>query len=75
MRWKCLEFVRKLNSNNVESYGFKSVKCPPAIQEMTDFENDLQQMIKSVEFRQIRNNFQNDVEHIKKSNKIFVFTD
>ena len=75
MRWKCPEFLGKLNSNNVESYGFKPVKCPPAIQEMTDFENDLQQMIKSVEFRQIRNSFQNDVEHIKKSNKIFVFTD
>ena len=75
MRWKCPEFLGKFNSNNVESYGFKPVKCPPAIQEMTDFENDLQQMIKSVEFRQIRNNFQNDVEHIKKSNKIFVFTD
>ena len=74
MRWKCLEFVGKLNSNN-ESYGFKLGKCLQAIQGMTDFENDLQQMIKSVEFRQIRNSFQNDVEHIKKSNKIFVFTD
>ena len=46
---------------------------------MTDFENDLQQMIKNVEFRQISNSFQgklkNDVDHIKKSNKIFVFAD
>ena len=43
---------------------------------MTHFENDLQQMIKSVEFRQTSNNFQgkpkNDIEHIKKSNKMFV---
>ena len=78
-RWKCLEFPGKLNSNNVESYGFKSVKCPPAIPEMTDFENDLQQMIKNVEFRQLSNSFQeklkNDIEHIKKSSKIFVFPD
>ena len=70
MRWKCLEFLGKLNSNNIESYGFKLGKCLPAIQEMTDFENDLQQMIKSVEFRQICNSFQeklkNDIEHIKK---------
>ena len=51
MRWKCLDFLGKLNSNNVESYGFKSVKCPPAIQEMIDFENDLQQMIKGVELQ------------------------
>ena len=44
---------------------------------MTDFENDLQQMIKGVEFRQISHSFQgklkNDIEHIKKSKKIFVF--
>ena len=40
MRWKCLEFLGKLNSNNVESYSFKLVKCPLAIQEMADFEND-----------------------------------
>ena len=79
MRWKCLEFRGKLNSNNVESYGFKSVKCPLAIQEMADFENGLQQMIKNVEFRQRSNSFQgklkNDIDHIKKSNKIFVFAD
>ena len=78
MRWKCLVFLGKRNSSN-ESYSFKSVKCPPTIQEVTDFENDLQQMIKNVEFRQISNNFQgklkNDIEHIKESNKIFVFAD
>ena len=28
MRWKCLEILGKLNSNNGESYGFKPVKCP-----------------------------------------------
>ena len=46
---------------------------------MTDFKNNLQQMIKGAEFRQIYNSFQgklkNDIEHIKKSNKIFVFAD
>ena len=33
MRWKYLEFLGKLNINNAESYCFKSIKCPPAIQE------------------------------------------
>ena len=46
---------------------------------MTDFENKLQQIIKGVAFRLICNSFQgklrNDIEHIKKSNKIFVFAD
>ena len=79
MRWKCLEFLEKLNSNIVKSYNFKSVKRPLVIQEMTDFENDLQQMIKNTEFRQLSKFFQgklkNDVEHILKSSKIFVFAD
>ena len=79
MRGKCLEFFGKLNRNNVESPGFKSVKCPTAIKEMTDFENNLQQMINSVEVREIRNSFQGklkyDIQHIKQSNKIFVLAD
>ena len=36
-------------------------------------------MIKNLEFRQISNNFQgkfkNDIEHIKKSNEVFIFAD
>ena len=47
MRWKCLEFLGELKIKNVESYGFKLVKClPPTTQEMTDFDNDSQQIIK-----------------------------
>ena len=79
MRGKCLEFLGKLNRNNVESPGFKSVKCPTAIKKMTDFEDELQQMINSVEVREICYSFQgklkNDIEHIKKSNKIFAWAD
>ena len=79
VRWKCLEFFGKLNRNNVESLGFKSVKCQTAIKKMTDFENNLQQMINSVEVREIRNSFQGklkyDIQHIKQSNKIFFLAD
>ena len=36
-------------------------------------------MMKNLEFRQISNNFQgklkNDIEHIKKSNEVFIFAD
>ena len=45
---KCLEFLGKIKNNNVESCGFKSVSSPLAIQEMTDFENDLQHMMKNI---------------------------
>ena len=62
MRWKGLQFLRKLYSNNVESHGFKSIKCSPAIQKMTYFENDLQQMIKSIDFRQISKVFKENLK-------------
>ena len=34
MQWKVLEFLVKLdsNSNKKETYGFKSLKCRPAVQ-------------------------------------------
>ena len=47
MRWKVLEFLGKLdsNSNKNETCSFKSLKCPPAVEEMAQFENDLLLMI------------------------------
>ena len=50
MRWKGLQFLRKLYSNNVES------------QKMTYFENDLQQMIKNTDFRQISKVFKENLK-------------
>ena len=48
MIWEYFRFLAKLNINNVENYGFKSVKCPPVFQKLADLGNDLQQMIKKV---------------------------
>ena len=80
MRWKCLEFLGKLSSNvSKESYGFKSLKWPPAVEQMADFELDLMNMRKNLEFRKVSNLFQeqleSDIEQIKNNNNIFVFAD
>ena len=81
MRWKVLEFLDKLdnNSNKNETYGFKSLKCPPAVEEMAQFENDLLLLIKNLETRKVHNDFQmklrDDMKEIKASNKMFVSTD
>ena len=80
MRWKVLEFHGKLdNDSQKETYGFNSLKCPPAIIELADFENYMMLMVKSVQFRQIRNTFQNklksDIDEIKKVTKcLFLLT-
>ena len=34
MRWKVLEFHRKLNDNNKETFRFKSIKCPATVSEL-----------------------------------------
>ena len=46
MRGKALQFQRKLESNNKETYCFKSRKCPNDIDELSKFEDDLMLMIK-----------------------------
>ena len=78
MRWKVLEFFGKLgnNSNKNEICSFKSFKCPAAVEEMAQFENDLLLLIKNVEFKKVYNDFQmrlrDDIKEIKASNKMFV---
>ena len=81
MRWKVLEFLGKLdsNSNKNETYSFKSLKCPPAVEETAQFENDLLLLIKNLEFKKVHNDFQmklrDDIKEIKASNKVFVSAD
>ena len=64
MRWKVSEFLGKLDSNRNknETYGFKSLNCPPAAEEMAQFENDLLLLIKKLRhiflLRTTRMNFQ-----------------
>ena len=78
IRWKALEFLGKLdsNSNKTKTYGFKSLKYPPAVEEMLQFENYLLLLIKYLEFKKVHNDFQmrqrDDIKEIKASNKMFV---
>ena len=61
------------------NYIFKSRKCPPQHQDLTQFENDLQELIKSVKFKKVKDNFldqlHKDISSIKKSRNVFIFAD
>ena len=46
------------NRNKNETYGFKSLNYPPAVEEMTQFENDLLLLIKNLKFKKVHNDFQ-----------------
>ena len=79
MRQKVLEFQGKLDGNNKNTYGFKSLKCPPPVNKMKNFENELLLMIKNIEFKNVKNEFQErlkeGINEIKVSEKIFVVPD
>ena len=38
-----------------ESYGFRSREYPPAVEELSEFEEDLRLMIKNIKFRKVKN--------------------
>ena len=69
MRWKALQFLGKLEWNRKQTFGFKSPKYPPAIDDFELFESDLQRKISNIEFRPIRNKFlsklSKDIKNIK----------
>ena len=41
-----MQFLGKLDQNGTETYGFKTNKYLPAIEELNEFESDLVSMIK-----------------------------
>ena len=57
MRWKALQLLKKLGSNRKQTFGLKSPKYPPAIDELGPFESNFQKMIRKNKFRPIRNKF------------------
>ena len=79
MTWKAIPFLRKLDQNGREICGFKTHECPPAIEELSEFESDLVSMIKNIQFRPARNNFlaklKNDIKEINNTDELLVNAD
>ena len=79
LRWKVLFFLKPSNKSSKNNYGFKSTKIPPPIQQLTNFEDDLIDMVKNIEFKKTTNQFQNQLiteqEMIKNEPKLLVAAD
>ena len=60
-------------------FGFKTLATPPPKEHLNTFENDLYDLIQKVKFTNVQNTFQQnlkkDVQSIKSSNDMIVFTD
>ena len=80
-RWKAYFFEKpdQRNSNNSTNFGFKSNVTPSQNEKLTPFENGLYDMMRSIEFKSVRNNFQStlreDLNKIKSSRNLLVFAD
>jgi len=82
MRWKAIFFDSE-NGNgdeiDKENYGLKTKNTPPHVKEMNAFEKDLIDMINTLKFRKVRNNFQSklneDIKSIKNDTKIYAQAD
>ena len=78
MRWKTLFFENE--SESTFNYGFNTREYPLQRKDLMEFEDDLQKIISSVQFRRVKNDFQNrrknDIRSIQssKNNLITTFT-
>ena len=90
MRWKTFFFLRDdsdinktngndINENGKETFGFKSKQHPTQINKLQSFEKDLLDIIKSIKFRHLKDDFQknmkSDISKIKSSPNVFFSAD
>ena len=61
LRWK-LFHIQNPGNHSKETFGFKSTNPPPPIKELLAFEEDLYKLTKDIEFRPVKNNFQNNLK-------------
>ena len=80
MRWIAHFFLNpSATTSSKDTYGFKSTKNPPPIDELKEFEDDILKMIQSTKFKQANNPFLNklkdDTECIKNETKLLIAAD
>ena len=62
-------YKNKSGENSIENFKFKSPHPPPPVRDLADFEEDLYKLAKNIEFRPVRNEFQQNLSNkIKKIN-------
>ena len=73
LRWKAFFYINPSSENMQQTYGLKTLNCPPKIKEMVLFERDLWDLVNKIKFLKVSSNFQNqlkeDIKAIKESKK------
>ena len=80
LRWKAYHFCKEYRENgsdHCKNVGFKTVATPPQNEDLNVFENGMYDMIRNIEFTNIRNEFldhlNKDIESIRSSKYMLVF--
>ena len=81
MRWKAFFFLNpNSKTQNIETFGFKSRKTAPFVNEIAQFEKELTNLIQTIKFKKpLPNNFQHqlklDLKTINSENRLLVKAD
>ena len=80
MHWKDHFFLNPdTTPSSKETYGFKSTKKPPPVEELKDFEDDMLKMIQTIKFKQVNNPFlhklKEDTDQFKNEPKLLIATE
>ena len=85
LRWKAYFYDKRNsvendeNDNRNSKFGFKSNHSPPQNKHLKPFEDDLYDVIRSIEFKPVKSQFlkklKDDVSEIKNSQNMYVFAD
>ena len=80
MRWKAYFFLNPdTSTSSKNTYGFKSTKNPPPIDELKEFKDDMLKKVQSTKFKQVNNPFLNklkdDTKRIKQETKLLIAAD
>ena len=79
MRWKVLISEKPQDGDTNKAYGFPSPKTPPPVEGLAAFEDDLYNLVRSIQFTPHLNEFQKqlhrDVKEIISSKDVFISAD
>ena len=80
IRWRTFFFLNPdISTEDKETYGFTSTKCPPYIPELKEFEDGMLNIVQNIEFKNTNKPFQNqlhkDTQNIKNDRNLFVAAD
>ncbi|KAJ8047326.1 hypothetical protein HOLleu_06301 [Holothuria leucospilota] len=84
MRWKAYFYLNDDQNENFNrdtkwTFRLQSKKCPPQVNELKAFEEDLIRMTENIQYRKVNNSFlsslRSDAAKINASDKVYVFAD